>query len=74
MFYYHCMLPLIDRPTRITYKSSTLLDNIFPNVIDHKIKPGIFVAGITDHFPIYQITKSISTSNCRAYQIITNPV
>ena len=67
MFYNHCMFPSIDRPTRITYNSATLLDNIFTNVIDHKIKSGIFVAGITDHFPIYQITSSISTSNCRAY-------
>ena len=67
MSYNHCMFPLIDRPTRITYNSATLLDNIFTNVIDHKIKSGIFVAGITDYFPIYQITSSISTSNCRAH-------
>ena len=54
------MFPLIDRPTRITFHSATLLDNIFTNVFDNKIKSGIFVSDITDHYPIFQITSSLS--------------
>ena len=54
------MFPLIDRPTRITSHSATLLDNIFTNVFDNKIKSGIFVSNITDHYPIFQITSSLS--------------
>ena len=54
------MFPLIDRPTRITLHSATLLDNIFTNVFDNKIKSGIFVSDITDHYPIFQITSLLS--------------
>ena len=56
----HNLFPLIDRPTRITSHSATLLDNIFTNVFDNKIKSGIFVSDITDHYPIFQITSSLS--------------
>ena len=46
------MYPLIDRPTRIT----PLIDNIYTNALTHSIKSGAFVNGITDHFPVFQIT------------------
>ncbi len=52
------MFPLIDRPTRITPHSATLLDNIFCNVFTHRIKSGIVVSDLTDHFPIFQLTSS----------------
>ena len=53
------MFPLIDRPTRITSHSATLVDNIFTNVLTHSIKSGVCVVDITDHFPIFQITNSL---------------
>ena len=61
------MFPLIDRPTRITSHSATLLENIFTNVFDNKIKSGVCVSDITDHYPIFQITSSLSIKNrpCR---------
>ncbi len=59
-FYDHNMFPLIDRPTRISTHSATILDNIFTNVFDKKIKSGVCVSDITDHYPIFQITNSIS--------------
>jgi hypothetical protein len=68
-FYNHSMYPLIDRPTRITSTSATLLDNIFTNVISHKIKSGIFVTSLTDHYPVYQITNSISSKNARSQSL-----
>ncbi len=58
-FYNHNMFPLIDRPTRITPHSATLIDNIFCNVFNNKIKSGAVIAGLTDHFPIFQITSSV---------------
>ena len=44
-----------------------LLDNIFTNVFDNKIKSGVCVSDITDHYPIFQITSSLSIKNrpCR---------
>ena len=59
-FFEHNMFPLIDRPTRITSYSATLLDNIFTNVFDNKIKSGVFISDITDHFPIFQMTNLLS--------------
>ena len=58
-FYSHNMYPLIDRPTRITSHSATILDNIFTNVFSNQIKSGIFVTGITDHYPIFQFTNAL---------------
>ena len=55
-FYTNNMFPLIDRPTRITSSTATLLDNIFTNVLSHKIQSGIFVTELTDHYPIFQST------------------
>jgi len=58
-FYAHNMYPLIDRPTRITANTATILDNIFTNVLSKQIKSGVCVVNITDHYPIYQITNSL---------------
>ena len=58
IFYNNNMRPLIDRPTRITPTSATLIDNIFTNVLTHHITSGIFVTSLTDHYPIFQITNS----------------
>ena len=56
-FYNSNLRPLIDRPTRITPTSATLIDNIFSNVLTNSINAGIFVTGLTDHYPVFQITK-----------------
>ena len=58
-FYHNNMYPLIDRPTRVTPSSATLIDNIFTNVFSHQIKSGVCVVNLTDHFPIFQCTKSM---------------
>ena len=58
-FYAHNMFPLIDRPTRITTKSATAIDNIFTNVVTNRIKSGVCVVDLTDHYPIFQITNSL---------------
>ena len=42
-------LPLIDKPTRITDSSATLIDNIFCNILPCP-KSGILLSDITDHF------------------------
>ena len=72
---------MIDKPTRVTTKSSTLIDNIFTNILDHKISPGILYNDITDHFPIFQIlnkndnlndSKLNNNSKSNAYRSIRN--
>ena len=44
------LLPMITRPTRITYKSATLIDNIYTNDINH-VRSAILLSDISDHLP-----------------------
>ena len=48
-------IPLILQPTRITSHSTTLIDNIFSNVIDRDIISGNLTATISDHLPQFAI-------------------
>ena len=47
--------PLIDKPTRITDISATLIDHIFINELRHNITCGILFIDISDHLPIFAI-------------------
>ena len=44
------LVPMITRPTRITSKTATLIDNIYTNDIAH-VKSSILLTGISDHLP-----------------------
>ena len=57
--YNNCFRPLINKPTRITKSSSTLIDNILTNVCTKEINSGIFYSDITDHLPIFSLTHNI---------------
>ena len=63
IMYENCFRPLITRPTRLTQSSYTCIDNIFTNVIDKPVTPGILFSDITDHLPIFHITKSYYTQD-----------
>jgi len=51
----HGFFPLINKPTRITTESVTLIDNIFTNVHDPQAVSGIWTVDISDHLPILTI-------------------
>jgi len=53
----YTLYPHIDKPTRITTTSSTLIDNMFSNIIDMDFINGIFHYDISDHLPIFTLTK-----------------
>lgn len=57
--YNNSFRPLIDKPTRISKFSSTLIDNILTNVCTNEITSGLFYNDITDHLPIFSVTKNI---------------
>ena len=57
--YSFSFFPLITKPTRVTTRSSTCIDNIFTNVLDKPILPGILYSDLSDHFPVFQITYSM---------------
>ena len=48
------MLPTINKPTRITHTSATLIDNIYIKCNNYgKFNSGIIMNDISDHLPIF---------------------
>ena len=48
------LLPIITRPTRVTYNSATLIDNILiSEKLQSKYKCGIMINDTSDHLPCY---------------------
>ena len=62
--YCHSYLPLINRATRVTETSASLIDNIFFNDFTRiNTFQGILVSDTTDHYPIFcQFSLSSSTN------------
>ena len=53
--YSNLSCPLINRPTRITAHSATLIDNIITSNIDADNINGLLFTDISDHLPIFSI-------------------
>ena len=49
-FFSHFLYPLISRPTRLTWYSATLIDNIFTNNISASRDNGLIINDLSDHF------------------------
>ena len=62
LFASHGHLPYITKPTRVTQRSATLIDNIFSNDTESAeySLSGILYTDISDHFPIFYIDYSCS--------------
>ena len=59
ILYANSLVPLINRPTRITSTAATLIDNIFTNHHDYVNSfQGAMVTDITDHLPIFYVNWS----------------
>ena len=58
------MFPLINKPTRITNHSVTLIDDIFSNAFGIGLNSGIIVNDLSDHLPIFTIREdNLTISN-----------
>jgi hypothetical protein len=56
LFQYN-ILPLINKPTRVTLQTESLIDNIFTNNFTTcNIQSGIIKSDISDHFPIFFVS------------------
>ena len=65
------LYPLIDKPTRISDSSTTLIDNIFTNELRFNLTSGILFNDISDHLPIFALCEyNISRYNVKEFQII----
>ena len=66
LMFLHSYIPLINKPTRVTNQSATLIDNIFTN--NHKnMLQGIMYTDISDHFPIFLIDNNGKLTNNLKY-------
>ena len=65
-------IPLINKPTRVTHNTATIIDNIFANKYenDNKFMTGILTTDISDHYPIFHITLCHNKPKEENYQMI----
>ena len=50
------LIPTINKASRETSVTSTLIDNIFPTTDEHIKMSGLFLTDISDHYPIFVIS------------------
>ena len=64
MMFANSLIPLINKPTRITSHSATIIDNIFSNKFDYntKVIQGNLTTDLSDHFAQFHITET--TQKC----------
>ena len=55
-------IPIINRPTRVTRDTCTLIDNIYTNnyIIKNDNYSGLLTTYISDHFPVFHLSKKCS--------------
>lgn len=61
LFHSSSFIPLIDKPTRVTSESASLIDNIFTNSLLDSHSAGILVADISDHYPVFCFSESMKS-------------
>ena len=49
----HGLISLINKPTRVTSHSATVIDHIFSNISPERINTGILMSDSSDHFAIF---------------------
>ena len=73
MMYANAYIPLINRSTRITKETSTLIDKIFSNNYDIKdsLYSGILQTDISDHYIVFHLSESdITNSQKNEYNLV----
>ncbi len=66
------LVPCINRPTRVTHLSATLIDNIYLNANLYKnCCSGILISDLSDHFPIIVCVGNKSSSESTEPKHIT---
>ena len=57
LMFSNSFIPLINKPTRVTPKTATIIDNIFTKEYknENKYLTGILTTDISDHYPIFHI-------------------
>ena len=58
----------VDKPTRVTATSSTLLDHTLTNDAISQITPGILNSDGSDHFPTFVLIKNVDKKKVPALE------
>jgi len=71
----NAVISLIDKPTRVTQSSQTVIDHILINNNESMIEPGVFNYKISDHNATYYVThnpcfKSLKLKNSYTFKNI----
>lgn len=53
--YSNNLCPLIDKPSRITTETATLIDHIFTDRFEEKVVGGLITWDVSDHLPVFAI-------------------
>ena len=57
LIFQHSLVPMVNKPTRVTKNNATLIDYIITNsFMDQENLTGILKTDISDHFPIFTIS------------------
>ena len=53
------VFPLLNKPTRVTKSSTTIIDHVLTNtIIDSEVRSGIIKTNISDHFAVFALMKT----------------
>ena len=64
LIFQHGLIPIINKPTRVTKRNATAIDHIITNsYLSSKLKTGIIKTDISDHFPILLVSETPDISN-----------
>ena len=67
----HNFIPIINKATHVTNHHSSIIDHILTNSFDSKIDTRIFKVDISDHFPLFFISKSINVKTIQDPMFVT---
>lgn len=60
LLYSYSFVPLIDKPTRVSSSTASVIDNIFTNQSTTTHKSGVIKADISDHYPVFSMSEMSS--------------
>ena len=61
------LIPHITKPTRVTPKSATLIDNIYSNIIAGTQDSGVILSEISDHFGVFSLFENNKSKENQQY-------
>ena len=71
LIFQHGLVPVINKPTRVTRRNATAIDHIITNsFFQTKLETGIIKCDISDHFPIFMITDNKKLNSYSDHVII----